>query len=304
VLEAQQPANRAGAEQRGRQRPHAIRLLDADGRARRIHHVGRDDELLRRVAEHEPLAAGDEHAQRAVVGRNRRHRDEAAQPVHEAVALVEQVVGRVAEALHRRDLLVDVSDALRDLVDAGHRVLQILREAGLQRVELAAGQRKTRGDLLRAREHDFARRDVLRAAREVHHRIEQLAGGVAQTLLAGGERVFEAHELLVARLVAGGQRGRHRRLAGEELVVRALDGDHVDALAEEAGAGELALRRRELDLLARVAGDAGVGDVVARGLQLRHRGGHRARAQAHQCGGHCVACLRHSACAARAASCR
>jgi hypothetical protein len=84
---------------------------------------------------------------------------------------------------------------------------------------------------------------VGRLAGHVDIGVEELVGGVAQALLAGREDLLQALQLRRARAstLAIGTRLLRPRGSGR-LVVRALHGRHVDALAEEAGAGELPAR--------------------------------------------------------------
>jgi hypothetical protein len=290
VLEAQQAGDAAAAQQRAVQRAHGAVLDDADGRAGGVHRVGGDLQLRCLVAEHEALAAGDEHAERAVVGRDGRELHVLAQLRDDPVALVQQVVGRVAAAQGRRDLLIQLRDACGELVGLRDRRLQVLRDAGLQRVEAAAGVGVASRDVGRARQHHLPRRCVLRAAGEVGHRVEELVGRVADARLAEREHAFQALQLLEAGAVHLGHGRGAGGFARQERVVRTGDGVDVDALAEEAGACELAGGGGQLHLLARVAVDVRVGDVVAGGLQRRVVREHRARADGHEGRGHLVSC--------------
>ena len=104
VLEAQQPGDRAAGDEAVGKGAGDAAFADADLHLRRIEGVGHRDQRRRVAAEHQLLAAAEEDADRAVVGRERRHLHELRQLADRPVALVEQVVRLVAGAL-------DVGDA-------------------------------------------------------------------------------------------------------------------------------------------------------------------------------------------------
>jgi hypothetical protein len=83
----------------------------AQRRARGIAGVGLHLSGCALRAQHQALAAGHEHRQRAVVGLHRAHLHVLAQVGQRQVALVEQVVRRVAQALDGGDALVELGDA-------------------------------------------------------------------------------------------------------------------------------------------------------------------------------------------------
>ena len=102
--------------------------------------------------------------QRAVVGRDGAHLHVLAQFGDQPVALVEQVVGRLAQA--RAAAICSFTSAMlrgqagSTLRDGG---LQVLAHAGLQAVELRAGGGEAGRDVAGARQHDLARRRCPRA---------------------------------------------------------------------------------------------------------------------------------------------
>ena len=132
------------------------------------------------------------------------------------------------------------------LIEVDRRA-QVLGDAGLDRVDLVGGVAKARGEIADAGQHDLPRRGVLRLVRDVDEGVEHLLRGVAEARLAGRKHRLELLQLAAARRVGGGERGGRRRLAGQEVAVRARHRRDVDALAEEARAGLLAERRRQLD---------------------------------------------------------
>ena len=188
----------------------------------------------------------------------------------------------MAQADHLGDLLVGLRDVLRQLVDAGDRVAQVFVDTLLHRLDLLRRRVEARRRLAGARQHHLPRRAVAGMAGDVDHRVEELVGGVAHALLAERERALELLQVVEPRLVGLRQRPAALHLLGQELVVGAADGRHLDALAVVARAGVLRPRRVQLRLLARIALDVGIGDVVAGDLQLRIAGLHRPRADHHQ----------------------
>ncbi len=113
VLEAQQPGDRAAAQFLLLQQPHEAAVGQAQRRARGIVRVHLHRQRLHLRAQHQALAAGDEHRQAAVVGLHRAQLQLLAQVGQRLVALVEQVVRRMAQAQHRGDALVQLGNAAR-----------------------------------------------------------------------------------------------------------------------------------------------------------------------------------------------
>ena len=196
VLEAQQARHRARADQGVGQGAHAGALDDAQRHARGVERVGRQIELERLRAQHQTLAAADEDAERAVVGRDRRHLHVAAEFGDQPVAQVEQVVGRVTATLGDGDAVVHGGDVRRDLVHLIDRAAQLLRDTGLDRVELPARAREARRQLAGAAEHHLARGQILRVAGHVDHGVEKLAGREAHALLAAREHRLQLRQLV------------------------------------------------------------------------------------------------------------
>ena len=144
-------------------------------------------ELGRLLAEHQALAAADEHAQRAVVGRDAsspaRYSLRSATAAGRAGRAGRWAAGRVPT----ERAICWLTSAMRcvSCVDVPRRCSQVLRHAGLQAVDLRRRRREARRDVLRARQHHLARRRVLRLAGQIDQRVEQLSGGIAEALLAG-----------------------------------------------------------------------------------------------------------------------
>src|SRR5947209_7708982 len=82
-------------------------------------------------AEYELLSTGHEDAHGAVVGRDGRDLHVLAEVLDRRVALVEQVVGRLAGAAAVRDLVVEARDLLRERIHRRDRRLEVDRHAGL-----------------------------------------------------------------------------------------------------------------------------------------------------------------------------
>ncbi len=105
--------------------------------------------------------------------------------------------------------------------------------------------------------------EVRGGAGDVGERIEHVIDNGPQAARSAGEKPFELLEFVgaghVGRLRGCGQRG----LAGQERAEVALDGLHIDTLADVAAPGELALHRSQHHRLARIAGCVDVGNVVA-----------------------------------------
>ena len=257
--------------------------LDADHHPGGVVRVTQRDQLRGLRAHHQRLPTAQKHRQRPVVGGDGAHLEVLTEVADRGVALVEQIVGRLAQATRIDDALVQRRDLLGQAVDRGDRHLQLLGHASLQRVQLLCRGIETRGQITGAGQHDLARRLVLRLGRHIGEGVEELGGRIAQPGLAHAEHLFELHELVAACAVASRLRARQRGLVGQEFIVGAGDGGDVHAPAEKAGAGVLPVGGCQLDFLPRIAHRVRVGDVVAGGLQLGERCAQGPRTQRRQC---------------------
>jgi hypothetical protein len=163
---------------------------------------------------------------------------------------------------HLRDLLVQLADLGQAVVHLRGIQAQLAVGRLDQRLDLPADAVDAVGELARAGQEGLARGQVGRP-------VGQVAGGGEERVERGAQAQLAVGEQAVQRLQAGGagavgraHGGGRLHGGGEELVVLAPHRGHVDAAAEEAGAGELPACRGQLHLLARIAGRAGVGDVV------------------------------------------
>jgi hypothetical protein len=236
VLHAQEAGDRAAGDEAVGKGARRAALADADLHLGRIEGIGERGQRRRLAAEDELLAAAEEDADGAVGGADRRHLGDLREVGDRRVALVEQVVRLVAGALDAGDAAIEVGDPRRQRIDRGDRRAQVLRDAGLDRIDLVRGAAKARREVADAGQHDLPRRRVLRLVRDVDEGVEHLLRGVAEPGLAGREHRLELLQLAAARRVGGGERRGRRRLAGEEVAVRARHRRDVDALAEEARA--------------------------------------------------------------------
>ena len=84
------------------------------------------------------------------------HVDELADVADDAVALVEQAVGRLACAFERADLFVQPAQLLRQRIDRRDRRMHVEHHAALQASELFTGMAKARSQFLCAAKRDLA----------------------------------------------------------------------------------------------------------------------------------------------------
>ena len=176
AAERQQPAELAAGEHRfGHDRRSAAGENLADGHALRIGRVGDGRQLVGLVAHHQRLAVADEHRDRTVALRHGIDLDDLVQLADQLIALVAQVVCRLAGAgrLGALDALVDLGNAVGVGVDA-------LDLAGDLRIDVAANLAHAAVEQLEARSQRLARgnralprRRRRRIRREILHRTEE-----------------------------------------------------------------------------------------------------------------------------------
>ena len=282
VLKPQQAADGAACHQRVGQTADRAAVAHTDLQLARVVFIGGGHQRAGLATQHQRLPAADEQAQRTIAGRNRADLHLLAQLAQHLVALVQQVVGRVARTLGRGDLRVQVGEAGGQRIDLGHRRLQVVAHAVLQRVELPAGAAKAGRHFFGTRQHHLASRAVLRLVGHVDEGVKELVGRVADAGFPEREYLLEFLQLGRARGVGTGLRARQPSLARQKIIVLPAHGAHVDALAEIARPAVLRRGRGQLDRLARIAHGVGIGDVVADHLQRRLVGEHRACSDAHQ----------------------
>ena len=306
VLKAQQARHLAPAEHAfvqfhlgGGARRQKAQHLFAAARAKIDWIVNRQRGSL--VAQHQRLAAGHEHADRAVVGGHLRCLDVLVELADELVALVEQVVGGLAVALGTGNLLVDAGDVLGQAVDRDHAALELFGHGVADFVQALRGVAHARGGFVHAREGHAARSEVGGGAHDIRERIHHVVDGCANAAGAAAENLLQLAQAVHAHGVARIHRRCGRGLAREQLAVVALDGLHIHALANVATAGELALHGLQHHGLARIAGRADVGNVVACGLQGRLVGQKGAGSDVEQA--HGLPCVLRPVRAARAGHC-
>ena len=303
VLELQQARDRAAGQRVLRHEAVHAAFAQAELHLRGIEAVGIGRQQVRGGAEHQVLTAADEQADAAVVGTQGRHVDEFGELAHEVIPLVEQLVRRLARAAGLGNALVQACDLAGQRIDAGHRGLQVLRDAGLQGIQLVAHMGDASRRFPGVAEHHLARRCIGRVVGEVGKRVHELARRIAHAGAADREQGLELGQLVEPRRIGRGGRAGGHGVVRQELVVGARHRSHVHALAEEASAGELAGGVGELHLLVRIAGRVGVGDVVAGGLQGSITGVHRRLADRHQ-GGHAGLAFRPGSAGSQAAPAR
>ena len=139
------------------------------------------------------------------------------------VALVQQVVGRVATALARRDLLVELGDLVGQVVDGRDIGLQLLAAPSASSLSwLAVSRKRRRISSARVSTTD-ARRQVGRRADDVGEGVEHVADRGAQAVGAAREQALELLQLVVARARRPAATDcASVRLARQEVVVGAL----------------------------------------------------------------------------------
>ncbi len=243
--------------------------LQRQAQALRIDRIGGCGQRRGGGAEHQRLAVADEDVQRRVAFGDGRHAHLAGELVDEQVALVEQVVGRVAGVLHRhRDVAIQARDALRHLVDlAGFgRELDVhafghFPQAGVVGLE--------------------ALRQRIDACESSTWRAEMELGVLETSLMASVNdcsevpRPFDVLPSRSSRRSASEAKASRRarlppdvtHLLRDELVVDAANGVRVDAGAYPVLAIGLGLARGEIDRLAGIARRRDVRDVVGSRIQ-------------------------------------
>lgn len=243
----------------------AVGQREAEDRAARIGGRGNRLHVIRIRTHHQRLAVADEDVVGTTVLHHHLGAHQFGQLGDGLVALVEQVVGRLAAGRggHAGDFLVQVGDLLGVVVDLRHRRLDLRVQAILKLLEVVARRLHLAGQRLRGGQHALARRRIGRRVRHSLHGREELLHQRRQAALLVGQQVVDLRNLVrVGRQLRAGGRGA-AQLAGQEAVVDALDGDRVGALAVEARAGVLAARRRDDRVLARVTRGGRVAEVVA-----------------------------------------
>src|SRR5690606_14850795 len=184
--------------------------------------------------------------------------------LHQPVALVEQIVRRLAGAVPRRDdLVVHVGDGARELVDPGDGVADAARHLLLEGVELRLERAEALHEAVGLAQQGLARGRRGRVVGDVLHGIEERLQPGVESRLRAGEEVVEAPRQRVERRETRLPGERGAELPGGELVEYPLDGGDVGSAADVTVAEALAMARRELGHLAAVAGRVRVRDVVA-----------------------------------------
>ncbi len=270
LAELHQAAERAAAELAVVDGDRAGRALVAHRQLRRIVLRCHRRQLVALVALHQRLAVADVDVVLAVAGLHHAGLDRLIERLHQLVALVAQVIGGLAAArgFGLGDLVVERGDLLGGAVDAVdlrlHLGVDLVRQGRhLPRDRVEAGLQGAR----RAQE-DLAGTGAGRIGGQAVGGIEEAGQRRAQAAVAVRQVGVEARDQAVELVggAAGGLAALH--LGGQELIVDALDGRDVDALAEVASPGGhrdvFGLHR----FLARIAGRTRVGDVVAGHLQI------------------------------------
>jgi hypothetical protein len=233
-----------------------------------IERIGDRRDFRSSGAEHQRLAVADEYVDRAGAFGDRGHAHLGGDLVDQAVALVEQVVRRLAGILGGNgDFAVETGDALRQQghlarfagearIDVGGHlaqppvvILQPLRErAALRQQHLAGGNGSGRARYFAQGVGIGLQRSSETVGRVAQHVVEPL--GLRRECV-------EAREIPAAAAALGGQ----------ELIIDAPHLARVHAVADPARADHGGLARREFGTLPAVTGRRDVRDVVGRGVQ-------------------------------------
>ena len=221
----------------------------------------------RRTAQHQRLAATNVDADGAVIGGYRGGLHVLVEVVDELVALVQQVVRRLATALGQGNLAVHVGNLLGQRVDRADFLVQRLGNANLQVIQALRGRAHAPGGFIDPGQGHGACGQVGRGAGHIREGVEHVVDGRAHAGAAALKNIAELFEVVRTGGVGCLGRGRQGRLARQKLVVVALNGLDVHPLADITGTGVLACHRGHDDALARVAHGVDVGNVVANGLQ-------------------------------------
>ncbi|ABA51048.1 Planctomycete extracellular domain protein [Burkholderia pseudomallei 1710b] len=291
AAEREQAAERAARERHVGQilrGPRLGRAGDALRYDRELARIGRRSdgrELIARIADDERLAARQEHAVVAVALHDL-HARELRELRHREIALVEELVRRLALRARRRDLLVQLRDLRGVAVDLRDGVGELRIHALAQlRVLLAGGDELAR-ECLRVAHRGLARGRVRRVVRD---RLQ--AGEVVRDRgRDAGRRAADVIVQLRDERVVGRQRAALRlrgvQLVRQVLVVLALDGDGRHALRQIAAARVLAARFRIDGALDGIAGRRRIADVLAGRGETPERGVQAADPEVHEGIGH------------------
>ena len=259
----QQAAQRAAGQ--GAVRQHA------DGIARDIAHLdavrvrprrrGRQREAA--IRHHQRLARADGNGDGIVGSGLHRRLDIFVQFRDQLVALVQQIVGLVADIDRQLgNRLVQLGELLGVGINHRHirRDLRIDAVADLRQARAQALE--TRSERAGARQQRLARGDRRRIGAEVLHALEEVLQGGRQARRGVGQQVVDLADLRVIALERAGGALCGIDLGAHEAVVLALDLRHFRARADEAIAGKVRLRSLLQHRLAIVAGDIRIGDVM------------------------------------------
>ena len=186
---------------------------------------------------------------------------------HQLVALVQQVVGGLAGALGARYFVVDVGDALRQAVDVADLLAELLRDAGLQVVQVLRRRSHALGRFVHARQRHRARREIGGRVGNVRERIEHVVDRRTESGSSTWEEAFKLLQFISPAAVGCTGGARQCRLARQERTEVALNRLDVDPFADVATAGELARCGLQDRTLARVTRRIDVGNVIACRLQ-------------------------------------
>ncbi|MCY1406568.1 hypothetical protein D9M71_218380 [compost metagenome] len=237
---------------------HACRVGPAGDNVQRVGGVAHDQRLA--VAQVDVVAT---------LALDHLRADQLGELAHGLVAGIEQVVGGTVAGGLLGDLLVELGNGGRQLIDLLGHDREVVVDAVVLFLELAGNRVEAIAQGLRAGNEQLPgsifgrpRRHPLQGREEALQRTGDTGAAVAEQLVDLGNLVQEGGGVAV-------QGGTGLQLAIEKSVV---DPAHVG----QGGTGtdeHLAILQRGLGaldiLLARVAGDVGIGNVVARGVQAR-----------------------------------
>lgn len=219
-------------------------------------------------AQHQRLAAAGEDVDAAGIGRGG-DADALRDLLDQLVALVEQVVGRLAAGLSGGDddALVELRDRLRIARDLVRGLRQPLVELGFEAVELALQVAEALGQRTGGAEQGLARGGAGGIGAEVVEGVVESLQRPAQAGIDVGQPAVDARGQARVGLgagIGGGIAPQARRHQGVGEPAHGIGGD---AGADDAIAARLAGTRRQLHALPRVAFGVDVGDVVAGRVQ-------------------------------------
>ena len=265
ATETEQATELAAADQRLRQ------LLDVARRADQADHVtrtvgrgrfGRHHGDLR--ANDELLAAADKHVVAAIGIARHRYLDELIEVGNQLVALVVQVVGRLAaDGAGRNDLFVQVGNLLGVGIDLTDGIPDLGIDPRLDLGQALVHAAITGRHRFGCRHHGLACRDRRRIGGHGLRCIEKLLHQRRQPGFLVGQHVVDLRNLGVIGVERTDVGLRIEYLGGQRLAEHALDRDHMHPLANAAGTGHHTRIRRLEGALAGVPLGAEVGNVVS-----------------------------------------